>query len=114
MTEPLERRQESPIAKSVTTFSVLIMLTVASLLIMSAALFRLNTLVDDNRRNSEYLIECTTPGKNPPPNTGHECFDAGQARTAGAVKAIVDTNKNGVPDVKDLADALGVDIKGTP
>jgi hypothetical protein len=29
----------------------------------------------DNNRNSELLIECTTPGDGPPPVTGNDCWD---------------------------------------
>jgi hypothetical protein len=59
---------------------------------------------------NDYLLECTTPGPNPPPNTGHKCFDDGQRRTGEAVAAIVDTNGNGVPDLQELARALGVTL----
>lgn len=56
---------------------------------------------------AEYLVDCTTEGPNPPPKTGHDCYDRGIERTTGAILAIVDTNGDGVPDVKQLAESVG-------
>lgn len=90
MVDPLERRQTQPITRSFTIFSVLLLLGVVILVAVMVMLIRLNTLVDDNHASNRYLLECTTPGPNPPPNTGHRCFDDGQARLSGAITQIVD------------------------
>lgn len=96
MTEPLERRADSnPVARTFTVFAILVLLAVVVLAALLAMTIRLNTLVDDNRQSNRYIIECTTPGPSPPPRTGHRCFDDGQARTAAAIKQIVDAIRGG-------------------
>ena len=70
-------------------------------------------ILDKERESQRIIFDCTTAGSLPPPNTGHKCFDDNQKRTGKAVAAIVDTNGNGVPDMQELAHALGVTLPTT-
>lgn len=63
--------------------------------------------VSEAERTRQLIVECVTPGPK------HTCYIEGQKRTGAAVAAIVDTNGNGVPDVQDLANALGVSLPTT-
>lgn len=78
-----------------------------ALLVLLAILSVATYVLVLNHRNGEYIIECTTAGPDPPPSTGHPCFDDGQKRTAEAVSQIVDVNGNGIPDVIELAESVG-------
>lgn len=45
-------------------------------------------LAKQNEQVTQTLAECTTPGPNPAPNTGHPCFDRSQQATGKAVSTI--------------------------
>jgi hypothetical protein len=88
----LERRADPthPLTRGFALVGIMLCVSAVSLVAMVVAMVRLNALVQDNRRSSAYIIECTTPGPAPPPDTGHRCFDAGQARTGAAIRQIID------------------------
>lgn len=81
---------------------VAVMLGGAVVFMLTTALGNQSTLLDVQ----DELIHCTQPGPNKPspadPNTGHACYDRGQAATAKAVAAIVDANANGTADTAEI------------
>ena len=74
------------------------------------ALARLNDVAEDNRRNGDILVDCTTPGPRVPtvddPRTGHDCYDRGTTRSAEAIGRVIDADSDGVLDAIATAEAL--------
>lgn len=98
----------SPLARLFVVAVVAVVILAGAIPLAIYLLVRVNYLAEVNKMNGEYVVECTTPGPEPPPVTGHRCFDDAQRRTAEAIAQIVDANGNGRPDLGELADALGL------
>lgn len=67
-------------------------------------------IAEQNRRNGEILVDCTTPGTLVPtredPRTGHDCYDRGTARSAQAIGQVIDADGDGQVDAIATAEAL--------
>lgn len=114
MSDPLPELE--PTNESRATFrafgGVLVLIAVAVLAIGAAAVGARS----GSRETVDRLVECTTPSPKPPPPGGvtdtrdsediHECYEAGQARTAEAIARITDADADGVVDYAAVAAAL--------
>ena len=74
--------------------AVAVGIALLSLIPSSVALWVLFDVANDNRTSARILLECTTPGPQPPTlqndfRTGHDCYDEGNDRTQDAVLQIV-------------------------
>ncbi len=114
--------------QSVTRWAIVVMVVIVGLLaFMSTVLVLLVQTRDLNEQHSAFvdannndvfdalevlatLEDCNTPGPRTPteddPSTGHECFDENRARTAAAIKTVVDADDNGLVDHAEILEAI--------
>jgi hypothetical protein len=64
-------------------------LVVVLIVLVGVVLWGLRRSLMAGAEQRRILIECTTPGPNPPPVTGHPCYDDGVARTSAAITALI-------------------------
>lgn len=62
----------------------------AGVWVMVHLAFDARQAADERARILAVMEECTSPGPNAPPNTGHACYDRGQARTAEVISQLVE------------------------
>ncbi len=55
-------------------------------------------LLTEQRRTTETIEGCITPGD--------RCYQSNSKRTAEAVKAIIDSDQNGIRDTQEILDAI--------
>lgn len=104
------RELSSKRVRSILAFAVAFVAVMTALVVVLAIVAPLRNIAEQNQDYGRALAECTTPGNRAsqdPADRVHECYDEGQARTAAAVAAIVDADRNGRPDIQELREQLG-------
>lgn len=78
--EKLEAAARKYYAWRVTLTTVIALSVVATLVVVLLSFGKLISLATDTHRNTDTLVNCTTPG--------HSCYEAGRSATSGAVGTI--------------------------